>query len=102
LDLQDFTACIKTVFVWHPQVHEHHFIVLVAFLIHAMAILILKELLYGKISITSLINIEVYFLLPQIACETFLFILVQILVVHSLIQRIKVYIDISEHLLKDH
>jgi hypothetical protein len=67
-----------------------------------MAILILEELLYGKISITSLINIKVYFLLPQIACETILFILVQILVVHSLIQRIEVYIDISEHLLKDH
>ena len=102
MNFKDFTACIKTVFVWHPQVHEHHFIVLVAFLIHAMVILVLEELLNGKISITSLINIEMNFLLPQIACETVLFIVILILIVHGLVQGIEVYIDISEHLLKDH
>jgi hypothetical protein len=66
-----------------------------------MAILVLKELLNSEIPITSLINLKMNFLLPQIACETVLFILVLILVVHRLIQTIEIYIDICQHLLKN-
>ena len=100
--MKDFTACIKAVFVRHPQVHEHHLIILVALLIQAMTILVLDELLNSYISIASLINIKMNFLLPQIACETILLILVLNLVIHRLVQTIEVDIDICQHLLEDH
>ena len=68
MDLQDFTACIKTVFVWHTQIHKDQLVLRNTLRILTCSTEVYSELFNCNISIVCFLylNLNIVFFHSQI------------------------------------